>query len=40
MLLNPNIKDILAFKPDDFTLTDYDPHPHIKGTVAIKIKPY
>jgi thymidylate synthase len=27
MTLNPNVKDILDFKPEDFTLTDYDPHP-------------
>jgi thymidylate synthase len=35
MLLNPNVKDIFGFKFDDFTLVDYDPHPHIKGAVAI-----
>ncbi|GEQ85472.1 thymidylate synthase [Patiriisocius marinistellae] len=35
MLLNPNVKDIFGFKFDDFTLTDYNPHPHIKGAVAI-----
>jgi len=35
MTLNPNIKDIFNFKFEDFTLTDYDPYPHIKGTVAI-----
>lgn len=35
MILNPEIKDIFDFTFDDFTLVDYDPHPHIKGTVAI-----
>lgn len=35
MLLNPKIKNILDFKYEDFTLQDYDPHPHIKGVVAI-----
>jgi thymidylate synthase len=35
MLLNPNVKDIFDFKFEDFTLIDYNPHPHIKGTVAI-----
>ena len=35
MTLNPEVKDILDFKFEDFTLTGYDPHPHIKGAVAI-----
>lgn len=35
MLLNPNVKDIFEFKFDDFSLVDYDPHPHIKGAVAV-----
>ena len=35
MLLNPNVKDIFDFKFEDFTLEDYNPHPHIKGAVAI-----
>lgn len=35
MLINPNIKDIFSFKFEDFELTDYDPHPHIKGVVAV-----
>ncbi len=35
MLLNPEVKDIFGFKFDDFTLVDYNPHPHIKGAVAI-----
>ncbi len=35
MILNPDIKDIFDFTFDDFTLVDYDPHPHIKGAVAV-----
>lgn len=35
MTLNPDIKDIFGFTFDSFTLTDYNPHPHIKGAVAI-----
>jgi thymidylate synthase len=35
MLLNPDVKDIFGFKFDDFKLINYDPHPHIKGAVAI-----
>lgn len=35
MLLNPEKKDIFGFEYEDFTLVDYDPHPHIKGDVAV-----
>jgi thymidylate synthase len=35
MILNPEIKDIFEFTYDDFTLVNYDPHPHIKGVVAV-----
>jgi thymidylate synthase len=35
MILNPEIKDIFNFKFEDFTLVDYNPHPHIKGAVAV-----
>lgn len=35
MEINPEIKSIFDFKFDDFKLVDYDPHPHIKGAVAI-----
>lgn len=35
MKLNPEVKDIFAFNFDDFELTGYDPHPHIKAPVAI-----
>ncbi|GAA3513785.1 thymidylate synthase [Aquimarina addita] len=33
--LNPEVKDIFGFVFDDFILNDYNPHPHIKGAVAI-----
>lgn len=33
--LNPNITDIDDFKYEDFELVGYDPHPAIKGKVAI-----
>ena len=33
--MNPNVKDIFGFKYEDFILTGYDPHPHIKGEVAV-----
>lgn len=35
MQLNPDIKDIFAFSFADFTLSDYQAHPHIKAPVAI-----
>ena len=35
MLINPNVTDIFSFEASDFELVDYDPHPHIKGVVAI-----
>ena len=35
MLLNPTVTNIFDFDYDDFTLTDYNPHPHIKGVVAV-----
>ncbi len=35
MTLNPNVKDIFAFKYADFALTDYDPHPAIKAPIAV-----
>lgn len=35
MQLNPNIKDLFAFDYADFTLTGYDPHPHISAPVAV-----
>ncbi len=33
--INPAVKDIFDFKFEDFTLLDYNPHPHIKGVVAV-----
>ena len=35
MKLNPNVSDIFDFTFEDFTLENYDPHPHIKAPVAI-----
>ncbi len=35
MKLNPEVNDLFAFKFEDFELTDYDPHPHIAGKVAV-----
>ena len=35
MTLNPEVKNIFDFTFDDFTLTEYNPHPHIKGVVAV-----
>ena len=35
MVLNPAVKSIFDFTYDDFTLLNYDPHPLIKGKVAV-----
>ena len=35
MTLNPDVTDLFAFRFEDFTLEDYDPHPHIKAEVAV-----
>lgn len=35
MEINPDVKSIFDFQYEDFTLTGYDPHPHIKGVVAV-----
>jgi thymidylate synthase len=35
MELNPDVKNIFDFKFEDFELKNYDPHPHIKGKVAV-----
>jgi thymidylate synthase len=35
MRLNPDVKDLFAFRYEDFTLENYDPHPHIKAAVAV-----
>jgi thymidylate synthase len=33
--LNPAVKDLFAFRFEDFTLEGYEPHPHIKAAVAV-----
>lgn len=33
--LNPEVKDIFAFRFEDLVVENYDPHPHIKATVAV-----
>ncbi|WP_221564806.1 thymidylate synthase [Alkalihalobacillus sp. TS-13] len=33
--INPEVKSIFDFKFEDFTLENYDPHPHIKGAVSV-----
>ncbi len=33
--LNPEVKDLLAFRFEDFSLSDYHPHPHISAPVAV-----
>jgi thymidylate synthase len=35
MKINPAVTSIFDFKYDDFELTDYDPHPHIKGDISV-----
>lgn len=35
MKINPEVKSIFDFKFEDFTLENYDPHPHIKAEVAV-----
>jgi len=35
MKINPDVKSLFDFKYEDFELVDYDPHPHIKGVVAV-----
>src|SRR3546814_16575411 len=36
MKLNPDVKDLFAFRFEDFELVGYDTHPHIKAPVARK----
>jgi thymidylate synthase len=33
--INPAVRSIFDFKFEDFALTGYDPHPHIKAKVAV-----
>jgi len=33
--LNPDIKDIFNFRFEDFTIENYNPHPHIKGAISV-----
>jgi thymidylate synthase len=35
MTINPAVKDLFAFRYEDFTLDGYEPHPHIKAAVAV-----
>ena len=35
MKINPEVKNIFDFTIEDFELVNYDPHPHIKGIVAV-----
>jgi thymidylate synthase len=35
MEINPSVKNIFDFKFEDFNLVNYNPHPHIKGDVAV-----
>ena len=33
--LNPRVRSIFDFRYEDFTLENYDPHPHIKGLISV-----
>jgi thymidylate synthase len=35
MRLNADVRDLFAFRYEDFTLEGYDPHPHIGAPVAV-----
>src|SRR5207248_1286485 len=35
MKINPEVRSIFDFKFEDFTIENYDPHPHIKASVAV-----
>jgi len=35
MTLNPEVTDLFKFKFEDFRLSEYDPHPHIKARVSV-----
>ena len=33
--LNPEVMSIFGFRYDDFVIEGYDPHPHIRGEIAV-----
>jgi thymidylate synthase len=33
--IDPSVKDLFAFRFEDFALEGYDPHPHIKAEVSV-----
>ena len=35
MRINPDVKSLFDFRYEDFSLENYDPHPHIAGEVAV-----
>ncbi len=35
MTINPDVKDLFSFRLEDFVLSDYEPHAHIKAPVAV-----
>jgi len=35
MIINPDVRDITKFRYEDFTLSDYSAHPHIKGDISV-----
>ena len=35
MVLNSDVKNIFDFKYEDFSLENYDAHPHIKGAISV-----
>jgi len=35
LMINKDVNDILKFRYEDFMLTDYQAHPHIKGDISV-----
>jgi thymidylate synthase len=35
MIINPEVSNIFRFRYEDFTLSDYNSHPHIKGDISV-----
>jgi len=35
MIINPDVRDLFKFRYEDFILTDYIAHPHIKGDISV-----